>query len=247
LNRHDIYTVDHYNIFISYANEDNNIAQLLCDSLGRVAQFRPYKAENYPNFKVGFKQRIQGAIIESFFVIALLTENGKSSQFVNQEVGFALAVKFYNNNSIVKAKLDPNRDIPIIIPISQKSVKDLKGFITKDFDDILFLDNFDSIELLVASVILSLRKSIYKGLEGKTLNLNIFCPHCNDKKGLPNGFQVNLPQIEVIIDLIQKNKALKYDCPKCRRSIRIDARTYLPLKERYFERVDDDESVIGKL
>ncbi|MCW4028899.1 MAG: toll/interleukin-1 receptor domain-containing protein [Candidatus Bathyarchaeota archaeon] len=236
--------MDPYYIFISYASADNNLAQLLCDSLGRIVQFRPYKAENYPSFEVGFKQRIQSAIINSFFVIALLTESGKSSQFVNQELGFALAVKFYNKN-VVKAKLDPNKDIPIIIPISRKNV-DLRGFITKDSDDILFLENFNSKELLAANVIFSLRKSIYKGFQGKTLDLNVYCTNCHDNKGLSTGFTVNLPPVEIINDLIQKNKALKCKCPKCGKIIRIDARTFLPLEESIFEDVDDDESVIGK-
>ncbi len=234
-----------YNIFISYSSADNTLAQHLCDSLGRIVQFRPYKAENYLSFEVGFKQRIQDAIINSFFVIALLTESGKSSQFVNQELGFALAVKFYNK-AVVKAKFNPNRDIPIIIPISRKNV-DLRGFITKDSDDILFLENFNSIELLVAYVIFSLRKSIYKGFEGKTLDLTVYCTNCHDKKGLPTGFTINLPQVEIINDLIQKDKALKCKCPKCGKIIQIDARTFLPLEESIFEDVDDNETLIGKL
>lgn len=233
-----------YNIFISYAGEDNNLAQLLHDSLGRIVQFRPYKAENYLSFEEGFKLRIQNEIINSSFMIVLLTEKGKSSQFVNQELGFALAVKTIRRN--LKAKFSTNKDTPIIIPISQKNVN-LKGFVTKDSDDILFLENYNSIELAIANVILSLRKSIPKGLEGKTLSLKISCPHCNGNTELPYVFEVYLPKIEVINNLVQKDKALKYDCPKCARSIRIDARTYVPLEERYFEEVADDESVIGKL
>jgi hypothetical protein len=244
LNRHDFYIVDPYNIFISYASADNNLAQLLCDSLGRIVQFKPYKAENYLSFDVGFKQRIQGAIINSFFVIALLTESGKSSQFVNQELGYALAVKFYNK--IIKAKLNPNRDIPIIIPISRKNV-DLRGFITKDSEDIIFLENYKSNELLVADIIFFLRKSIYKGFKGKTLDLNVYCSNCHDKKGLPTGFKVNLPEVEITNDLIRKNKALKCKCPMCGEIVSVNSRTYLPLEETIFRDVEDNETLIGRL
>lgn len=215
-----------YNIFISYAGEDNNLAQLLYDSLGRIVQFRPYKAENYLSFEEGFKQRIQNEIINSFFMIALLTEKGKSSQFVNQELGFALAVKFYNT-AVVKAKLDPNRNIPVIIPVSQKNV-DLKGFITKDSNDILFLENYNSFELVIADIILSLRTIIPKGLGGKTLSIKVSCCGC-DKNGLPFEYEGYLPQHDVIRKNIHENIPLRSKCPNCGFINLIDARTLITI------------------
>jgi hypothetical protein len=216
-----------YNIFISYAGEDNNLAQLLYDSLGRIVQFSPYKAENYLSFQEGFKQRIEAAIIDSFFMIVLLTEKGKESQFVNQELGYALAVKFYNK-AVVKAKLDPNRDVPIIIPVSQKGIV-LKGFITKDSDDLLFLENYASLEDLVAHITANLRYSI--GAEkSKILKIKVTCPECHDKEGLPLNYESYLPQVDFIWNLIKDEQPLEYVCPKCSRVTSLDPRTYLPLK-----------------
>jgi hypothetical protein len=70
-----------YKTFIAYSGEDNQTAQYIHDSLGKITQLQPYKAENYLDFGSEFKQRIQNEIIDSIFMIAVLTENGKNSQF----------------------------------------------------------------------------------------------------------------------------------------------------------------------
>jgi hypothetical protein len=215
-----------YNIFISYSGEDNGLAQLLHDSLGRIVQFRPYKAENYLSFQEEFKKRIQDEIINCNFVIVLLTENGKSSQFVNQELGFALAVSVYNR--VVKAKLDPNRNMPIIIPVSQKRVE-LKGFITKDSNDLLFLDKYASPELFVAEIIACIRHFIPKGEKGKTIAVKVTCPDCHDKNGLSLTYEGYLPPVDVMWDLIRKNQPLKSECPKCKGIALLDSKTLSPI------------------
>ena len=89
-----------YKTFIAYANEDNKIAQLIHDSLSTIAELQPYKAENYPSYGEEFKQRIQAEIINSFFMIVLLTKKGRASQFVNQELGFAVATKIFNKQIV---------------------------------------------------------------------------------------------------------------------------------------------------
>ncbi len=218
-----------YKTFIAYAKEDNELAQLILDSLATIAELQPYKAENYPVYGEEFKQRIQSEIINSFFMIVLLTEKGKESQFVNQELGFAIAVKIFNRQ-VVKPKLDPNKDIPIIIPVSQDGVM-LKGFITKDSNDILFMDNY-SIELVVANIILAIRNRIKKGLDGKTLTLKISCECCsNQKNGLPTQYEMHLPEVDVFRKLISKNKPLETICPICKNVNLLNSCTNLPFKK----------------
>ena len=210
-------------------NEDNKIAQLIHDSLSTIAELQPYKAENYPSYGEEFKQRIQAEIINSFFMIVLLTKKGRASQFVNQELGFAVATKIFNKQ-VVKPKLDPNKDLPIIIPVSQKGIT-LKGFITKDSNDILFMDNY-SIELVVANLILAIRNRIHKGLYSKTLTLKISCESCSDRKnGLPTLYEIYLPQIQVIRKLISQNMPLETVCPKCKNLNLLNSCTNLPFKK----------------
>jgi hypothetical protein len=217
-----------YKTFIAYANEDNEIAQLIHDSLSTIAELQPYKAENYPYFGEEFKQRIQAEIINSFFMVILLTKKGKTRQFVNQELGFAVATKIFNK--VIKPKLDPNKDLPIIIPVSQKGAR-LKGFITKDSNDILFMDNYSN-ELLVANLILAIRNRIHNGIEGKTLTLKVSCENCSDQKnGLPTLYKLYLPEIAVFRKLISQNKPLKTICPKCKNLNFLDSCTNLPHKK----------------
>jgi hypothetical protein len=212
-----------YKTFIAYAGEDGQTAQYIHDSLGNITQIQPYKAENYPDYGGEFKQRIQREIIDSIFMVALLTEKGKNSQFVNQEIGFATAVK------ALRYKFDPrNKELPIIIPVSKKNLE-LKGFITKDSNDILFIDDYDSIELVIANIILSIRTKIPKGLEGKTLTTRITCRECSDKDGLPFEYEGYIPDIHTIRNLILKNEPLKSECPNCNSINLLDARTLFPI------------------
>lgn len=66
-------------MFIGYASEDDSFAQYIHDSLGRIVQIQPYKAEIYVEYGENFKQRIQNDLHESHSMIVLLTDNGKSS------------------------------------------------------------------------------------------------------------------------------------------------------------------------
>jgi hypothetical protein len=148
----------------------------------------------------------------------------KTHNFVNQEIGFATAIKK------VRKKWDPrNPDLPIIIPLSQKTVE-LKGFITKDSNDILFMDNYNSFELVMAEIILSIRSHIPKGLEGKTLTTTVCCPGCFDKNGQPFEYEMYIPQVEIMRKLIQKNEPLNPQCPNCNNSeVLLDSRTLFPI------------------
>lgn len=212
-----------YKTFIAYAGEDERTAQYIHSSLGKIVQIQPYKAENYLDYGGEFKQRIQNEIVDSIFMVALLTENGKNSQWVNQEIGFAFALK------ALRKKFDPrNKDVPIIIPISQKNVK-LKGLITTDSNDILFMDCYDSFELVMANIIQSIRSHIPKGLGDKKLTTKITCSNCVGKNGRPFEWEGYVPSAEIIRELILKNEPIISECPKCKTKTFYDARTFFPI------------------
>lgn len=209
-----------YKVFIGYSSQDNDKAQYIFACLGRIEELTPYKAELYPVYGEDFKQRIQNELHQCHFMIVLLTENGKNSQWVNQEIGFAYSLLFKRRN---KAK-------PHIIPITHKQV-DLKGFLTKDTIDFLFLDNFPSFEDVVADIIAQIRWRIPKGLEEGSLNLKLICFNCKDKKGFPFECSAKIPAQEDVWKAIQAKKYyLPYTCPNCSGDIFIDVRTLLSQK-----------------
>jgi len=214
-----------YNVFIGYASEDDSFAQYIHDSLGRIVQIQPYKAEIYLEYGEDFKQRIQNELQKSHSMIVLLTDNGKNSQWVNQEIGFAFALR--------RRLLPRYAGLPHIIPISQKHV-DLKGLITKDSIDILFMDNFQSSEYVMASLIFTIRRNIPRGLEKGILGVRIACSKCLDEHGLPFEYEAPILSAETINRAIAQGPKplIGYTCPRCHNENFVDARTFLPAKRR---------------
>jgi len=209
-----------YKVFISYTKEDNNIAQHIHNCLERIVEIEPYKAERYKAYGEDFKQRLQKQLYASHFMVVLLTENGKNSEWVNQEIGFAYALRFQRN-----------KDSPHIIPISRTPVE-LKGFITKDTIDFLFLDDFSSLEYVVAHIIFDIRRHIPRGLEEGGLKLRVTCFNCFDKDGFPYEYKKALvPDVETLRKIIESPRPfLAYVCPKCKATNYVDARTFLSYK-----------------
>jgi hypothetical protein len=216
-----------YITFIGYSSEDNDIAEWIYDCLSRIVQIKPYKAEVYREYGTDFKQRIRDVLFESNFMVVLLGNNGKNSQWVNQEIGFAYALKTTRSQRY--------RELPYIIPISQKDVQ-LKGFITKHDIDIIFMDDFSSYSMVMSQIIFTMRSNIVNGLEDKVLNLYVTCS-CLDEKGLPFIYQASIPSNETICRVVEsvtvesgQEPILEYTCPKCNSKNCVDARTFLPVK-----------------
>jgi hypothetical protein len=211
-----------YKVFIGYSSEDNDKAQYIYNCLGRIVQFVPYKAELYKAYGEDFKQRIQNELYESHFMVVLLTENGKNSQWVNQEIGFAYALKRRTERK--------HKELPLIIPLSHKGVQ-LKGFITKDTTDFLVIDKFTSLEDVVANIILAIRRYIPRGLEEGVLKLRITCSNCVDKKGFPSEYESLIPDSETIRKAMELGQPVfESECTKCHVKNSFDARTFLPIQ-----------------
>lgn len=213
-----------YKTFIGYTNEDNDIAEFIYDCLSRIVQIELYKADVYKEYGGDYKQRIQEVLYESNFMIVLLGNNGKNSQWVNQEIGFAFALK---------TRLESRyRQLPYIIPISQKDVE-LKGFITKDTIDIIFVDDFSSYAMVMSQIIFTIRRNIANGLQDNVLKLNVTCS-CLDERGLPFIYEAFIPSNETICRVVESGQEpiLEYTCPKCKSKNYVDARTFLPVKTK---------------
>jgi len=207
-----------YKVFVGYASEDNDKAQYIYYCLGRIVEILPYKAELYKAYGEDFKQRIQKELEESHFMVVLLTNNGISSQWVNQEIEYAYALK--------RRPQRQYKELPFIIPISEKQVQ-LKGFITKDTTDILFLDDFPSFHYIVANIFLAMRSSIPKGFEEGVFHLRVTCSNCFDKKGFPFEYNAIIPDVETVRKFVESNQPIiQYTCPQCNAKNFIDARTF---------------------
>lgn len=210
-----------YKIFIAYASEDDSLATLIHNCLVKIKEFLPYKAEIYQEFGDDFKQRLERELSQSFAMVVLLTENGKNSQWVNQEIGYAYAQK---KRGWAQANL------PNIIPISYDTVQ-LKGFITKDSIDILFLNKYSSTEVVIADIVSQIRLRIPRGLEDNVLHCRITCFNCVDEKGFEYEYFGFLPSAQDVTKAIQSGRhVLSYTCPKCYSANNVDIRTFESIK-----------------
>lgn len=210
-----------YRIFIAYSGEDEQIASYVYNCLSKIVQFQPYKSENFPDFGTNFKERIKKEIRDSNYMVVLLTEKSINSQWVNQEVGYAIAIQERYGGK------------PYIIPISNSDLANrLKGFITKDSVDILFMDKDPNLDYTIANIILFIRRQIPRGLEEGILNYDVKCQHCLDTRDLPFEYPVPIPEENVVRRAIEENLIIwKSQCPQCKNVNYTNILTFQPLKQ----------------
>jgi hypothetical protein len=208
------------NVFIGHSNKDKQYAHNFFLCLNKIVPFVPYIAEYYKNPGEDFKERIMMQLEQSAFIIFLLTQNGIDSQWVNQEIGFAYALK--------KRK----RDIPSIIPISSKTLE-LKGLVTKDSDDLLFREDFIDFKWEIYNTILQIRRRVEDGLKKGTFAIRVTCPSCHDKKdNLQFEFEADFPSQKTLDRRISANQiAYNVSCPQCHTNIALDIRTWFPIEQ----------------
>lgn len=201
-----------YNIFIAHSSRDEQLARKICNTLLRVNEFRPYLAQDYPSYGESFKERIQNAIFDCNYFIVLLTENGISSQWVNQEIGFAFGVKKRKKNFY-------------IIPLSYTYLQ-LKGFITKDSEDLLYIDKYD-FGMLAYNILYMIRSTIPNGFNDRTLKIKVTCNSCKTKLGTPYIFTDFLPSLQDINSSIEeKNIIWWFQCNQCQSKNNINILTF---------------------
>lgn len=215
-----LYTLQPINVFIGHSNKDKQYANNFFLCLKKIVPFVPYMAEYYTNPGEDYKDRIMMQLEQSAFIIFLLTQNGIDSQWVNQEIGYAYALK--------KKK----KGFPIIIPISSKKLE-LKGLITQDSDDLLFSDDVTDYKWEIYNVILKIRARVIKGFEKGTFRIRVTCPSCHDKKdNLPFEFEADFPSQKTLDRSILANQiSYTVSCPQCHTKIPLDIRTWFPIKQ----------------
>lgn len=116
------------NVFISYSDSDRNKMEALRKALVKTGErFSPLVIAKRPSPNKPLSEKIQQAILDSSFVVPILTRQSVTNQWVNQEIGYATAL---NKN---------------ILPIVSKEVlSELKGFIHDQVDLPFHFEAYDS-------------------------------------------------------------------------------------------------------
>jgi hypothetical protein len=105
-------------IFISYYSKDSNKMQMLKKLINDTNNLIPIVIAERRNSLVPLTKKVEDGIRESHIIIPILTRESLTSQWVNQEVGYATALQ----------------DIKIMPIIDNHIINDLKGFIHKQVD-----------------------------------------------------------------------------------------------------------------
>ena len=200
-----------YGVFISHSGEDMDLVKPLHDSLSRIVEIAPYVAEYYPKPGLDVKHKIATDLKDSYCVIVLLTRSGVSSQWVNQEIGYAYALPPFPR---------------LIIPIVEEGIL-IRGFL--EGVQYIKLDR-TRFEDTISKVIYTLRTIIPKGHEIGALNLRIECKKCVNDLGFPYEYSIPLPIQPHINEIIQKGQVFATRCPKCQREYLFHPKTLIQLQ-----------------
>jgi len=184
-----------HSVFIAHADEDLKLAKRLSDFLERIDVRGHIQQEIARYGREPLPERIKRMITNSKFLVALLTSHGISSEWVNQEIGYAIGT-----------------GVPII-PIKTEEVK-LKGFI-EDYKYISL--NLNNPNIAFTNLLIDIRhdlgiyeakgpcpkcwKEVIFSLEDQgTLNRMVTenlvytkpCPECDTKLQMkPNTFEIS--------------------------------------------------------
>jgi len=122
-------------VFISYAREDTSLAHILAYFLEKDGKFtchfdRDLRAGHY------FDQSLREMISDSDLVLVLLTKSSLQSAWVNQEIGFATALRKFVYPLAIQADVDPKGMIEMCHKCSMFDWSDSKKTIKKLIEDL---------------------------------------------------------------------------------------------------------------
>jgi len=104
-------------IFVSFFSEDNDKKKILQDLIEKYENFTAVVVTRQQQPMIALTEKVKKGILSSKYFIPILTERSIITQWINQEIGFAVA-----SNKIIR-------------PVVEKIIIDrLKGFIHREVD-----------------------------------------------------------------------------------------------------------------
>jgi hypothetical protein len=153
------------NIFISYSDTDKKRMRQLENVIAKNSDFKAEIIGDKRSVLTDLTKKVKSGIFESDYIVPILTRHSMNTQWVNQEIGYAVA-----QNKIIK-------------PIVEKSViEKLKGFIHKNvdlpyhFEEVKGSPSKTAIKFRKACELLMDDLNVENGLRLKTYNLESLFP-----------------------------------------------------------------------
>lgn len=224
-------------VFLSYHSRDKKFVDSLAESLIRFGH-EPIVVENNIQAGGNITEKVIKALEEFDVFIPIITKNSYNSEWVNQEIGFAVSRTHSYNSSLVYQ----NPQSGYIFPIYQEGIgTKLKGFLV-NIEGIKFNPLSPKITIFIVAQWLN---------NINTYNYNSSfiqrCPNCKKTLNIPN------PSINGLIEIIEREQEYYQLCSICNTFLVFDPRTLflnhhkVLTKEEYenaFQLINDQQSLI---
>lgn len=186
-------------VFISYDTEDKELVTRIVNSMVSVGM-EPYIAPDHLAVGADLADKIIVNLKDSNCFVPILTKNSISSQWVNQEIGYAYSLR--NNLGI--------------FPLVERGLP-IKGFIHRSKENIEFdlNDTDDGIYKLVSA----LREYINRNW-AKIERIRVKCITCT------NEYQIDLPSQKNIDMAISEGRLIPSICKRCRVQNNLSPKTF---------------------
>ena len=195
-------------VFISYSSKDSELAERISIYLSRIG-IEPYLADRRPLPDVYLADKIVKNMLDSNCFVAILTQNGITSQWVNQEIGFA--------HSLQRHKV---HEIPIyrLVEQSLHKARAIRGFLEGREHIPMDLNNLGPSVYVLRE---HLRAYINRNIP-VLKKMKVTCKSCK----LP--YEDDLPSVEVLNDALKRGQVILSICPNanCRMRNELDPRTF---------------------
>ncbi len=185
------------NIFISYQSKDAKFVNMVSITLSRMG-LEPIIVENTSLPGENITTKVLTALNQFDLFMPIITRNSITSQWMNQEIGYAIARK----SNIMYSSI---QSFDYILPIIEKGItRNIKGFLV-NIEGIQY--NRILPEITIANIVQVLYRDYIQGFSGFT-----FVELCNKCK---NDMNISLPNYEEINIAIRKDQNYIFLCQSC--------------------------------
>ena len=190
-------------MFVSYSTRDRGAIQPILNSLACILDVRV--SEDINRAGEPLPPKVTSDIKSSNVILVFLTPNSATSQWVNQELGYAVSHREREGGE------------PLIIPVVEEGFQP-SGFVTKKDEECIafFYKNPDETTYRLISRLREYINRNYTVVD----NIKVACPKCD------NQYEIALPSQQAIDDAVRVSRVIPAICDRCTTSNELDPRTF---------------------
>jgi TIR domain-containing protein len=184
-------------VFISYQSKDVKFVEMISTTISRIG-LEPIVVENTSLPGENITTKVLTALNEFDLFLPIITRNSVNSQWLNQEIGYAIAKKT-DITHITNLSFD------FILPVIEKGIsKNIKGFLV-NIEGIPY-ERYNP-DITIANIVKVLFD--YYIQENHNIRFSEICKKCKE------DMDVSFSNYQGILEAITKELHLYISCPSC--------------------------------